>query len=335
MNKKYEKKSILVTGGTGSFGKHFINFLINNYKFKRIIIFSRDEQKHFNLQKEWTAKKYSNLRYFLGDIRDEKRLDLALKDVNFVVHAAAIKHVPISEYNPFEAIQTNILGSQNVISSSLKNNVEKVVALSTDKAVAPINLYGATKLCADKLFLASNSYSGADGTKFSVVRYGNVFGSNGSVIPLFMKHKDKGFFPITNLEMTRFNITLDDGVNFVFNSLESMNGSELFIPKMPSYKIVDLARSINNANKLKIIGIRPGEKVHEELVSKSDTNANYEYKDKFIILHKHQFSKIPNYIKKDISSKKCKEVEKPFSYNSFDNKNYLNDLDIKNLIKNH
>ncbi len=277
----FKGKVILLTGGTGSFGKKFTEIVLKNYKPRKLIIFSRDEMKQYEMAKGFGTDKYRNIRYFIGDVRDQTRLHRAIHDVDIVVHAAALKIVPAAEYNPFEAVNTNIIGAENVINVAIDNGVERVLALSTDKAANPINLYGATKLCAEKMFIAANNYS-AGSTKFSVVRYGNVFGSRGSVVPFFKECKKKGVMPITDPRMTRFWITLEQGVNFVIDCLSQMQGGEIFIPKIPSMKITDLARAICPGCKQKVTGIRPGEKLHETLVPKDDSIYTYEYKDKFI-----------------------------------------------------
>ena len=323
-------KSILITGGTGSFGKKFISMVLKKYKPKKLIIYSRDEQKQFNLQKKYPESSSSPIRYFLGDVRDNERLNYAFKDVDIVIHAAALKHVPIAEYNPFEVIKTNIIGAQNIIQGCLNNNVKKVIALSTDKASSPINLYGATKLASDKLFVAANNYKGKLSTIFSVVRYGNVMGSRGSVIPYFLKNKNSKFINITDLNMTRFNITLDEGVKFVLNCLNTMWGGEIFIPKIPSYKIDDLAKAICPKSKINIIGIRPGEKINEEMVSEHDALNTIENKDNYIIAPNLKFRNFKKeYLKKFKSAKCCK---KNFSYNSKENKKFLTVAEIKKLI---
>ena len=274
----FKDKIILITGGTGSFGKKFTEVLMKKHKPKKLIIFSRDEMKQYEMRKQFNQE---NIRYFIGDVRDASRLHRAFNGVDIIVHAAALKIVPAAEYNPFEAVKTNIIGAENVINVAIDNNVKKVIALSTDKAANPINLYGATKLCAEKMFIAANNYS-PHGTKFSVVRYGNVFGSRGSVVPFFMECKGKGLVPITHKDMTRFWVTLKKGVEFVIRSLENMSGGEIFIPKLYSINIVDLAKAICPNCKQKIIGIRPGEKLYETLVPKDDWTFTYEYKDKFI-----------------------------------------------------
>ena len=280
MRDPFKDKTILVTGGTGSFGKKFIRKLLEEHSPRKVIVFSRDEMKQYEMSKNFNHK---NIRYFVGDVRDAERLHRAFNNVDIVVHAAALKIVPTAEYNPFEAIKTNVIGAENVINIAIDNKVEKVLALSTDKAANPINLYGATKLCSEKMFLAANNYSPApEGTIFSVVRYGNVVGSRGSVIPFFKECKEKGVVPITHKEMTRFWITLEHGVDFVIECIQDMNGGEIFIPKLPSMKVTDLADAICPECKQEIIGIRPGEKLHETLVPVDDGNYTYEYKKRYI-----------------------------------------------------
>ena len=275
-------KSILVTGGTGSFGKKMTQVVLENYKPRKLIIFSRDELKQFEMSQKWKAKKYPCIRYFLGDVRDKERLLHAFRNVDYVIHAAALKQVPAAEYNPTEFVKTNILGAMNIIDAALANQVKKVIALSTDKACNPINLYGATKLCSDKLFSAANAYSG-NTTVFSVVRYGNVVGSRGSVVPFFKECVKTGVFPITDQRMTRFWITLDQAVHFVMKVVELAKGGEIFVPKIPSMKITDLAKAIDPACEYKIIGIRPGEKIHETLISEDEGRNTIEYKECFIV----------------------------------------------------
>ena len=325
-------KTVLITGGTGSFGKKFIEIVLRNYKPKKLIIFSRDEQKQFNLQQKWKSKRSSPLRYFIGDVRDLERLSNAMSGVDIVIHAAALKHVEIGEYNPFEVVKTNVLGAQNLIEACMRNNVKKVIALSTDKASSPINLYGATKLASDKLFVAANHYKGDRDIKFSVVRYGNVMGSSGSVIPFFLNHKDKGFLPITDRRMTRFNITLDKGVEFVLFCLREMWGGEIFVPKIPSYKVIDLARAIAPNCKLKFVGIRPGEKIHEEMISTNESLNTVEFKNYFAIIPNSEFINWnkKKYLKKHKKGKICIEN---FSYNSQTNSKFLKISEIKKLIK--
>ena len=332
MHNLFKNKTILVTGGTGSFGKKFIKKLLLNYKVKKIIIFSRDETKQVEMENNF-IKFTKSLRFFIGDIRDLQRLNLAMSGVDIVVHAAALKHVPVSEYNPFETIKTNILGSQNLIEASLNSNVKKVIALSTDKAAAPINLYGASKLASDKLFIAANNIKGKRDIKFSVVRYGNVFGSRGSVVPFFLKQKKNSYIPITHKDMTRFNITLDQGVDFVLKCIKRMWGGEIFVPKIPSYNLLDVAKAIAPNSKIKIIGIRPGEKIHEEMITETDSLNAVEFKDYFVILPNSQHTtwKKKDFIKKSSSSigKVCKFG---FSYNSKNNKEFMSINDIKKCI---
>ncbi len=319
-----KNKSILITGATGSFGKCFVKeALKKKYKFKRIIIFSRDELKQFEMEKELSAKKNKSLRYFIGDIRDKNRLKSAFEDVDIVIHAAALKQVPAAEYNPTEYIETNIVGAKNIIEASLEKKVKKVIALSTDKAVSPVNLYGATKLCSDKLFIAANNFKGKKDISFSVVRYGNVLGSRGSVVPFFKNLNGKNFFPITDLNMTRFSLTLNEGVSFVMKSLNMSIGGEIFVPKIPSYKIKDVAMAINPKAKIKIIGIRPGEKIHEDLISINDNGNTVEAKDFYLILSD----------KKHKLFKKYKKVNDNFFYNSGKNKNFLSVGSLRKLIK--
>ena len=276
-------KNILITGGTGSFGKKATEIILKKYKLRRLIIFSRDELKQFEMSQIFSMSQYPCIRYFIGDVRDKERLFRAFQGVDYVIHAAALKQVPAAEYNPFEAVKTNILGAQNVINVAIDQGVKKVIALSTDKATNPINLYGATKLCSDKLFIAGNAYVGRNETTFSVVRYGNVVGSRGSVIPFFMKFKDNGYLPITDPQMTRFWITLQQGVDFVLWCLENMCGGELFIPKIPSMNIMDLAKAIAPECETRIVGIRPGEKIHELMIPKDEARNTLEFDSLFVI----------------------------------------------------
>ena len=324
-----DNKSILITGGTGSFGKKFIDTLNKKYKPKKIIVYSRDELKQFEMQQIWPHSEI--MRYFIGDVRDYRRLRMAMEGVDIVVHAAALKQVPAAEYNPFEAVKTNVIGGQNVIDAAISQEVEKVIALSTDKAAAPINLYGATKLTSDKLFIAANNYSGKHNIKFSVVRYGNVMGSRGSVIPFFLNEKKKGVIPITDERMTRFNITLDEGVNFVISSFDRMWGGELFVPKIPSYRITDLSEAIAPNLKIKIIGIRPGEKLHEEMITVTDSLKTIEFKDYFVIIPSMKLWSTEKFINES-SSEKGTPCEDGFSYNSGSNSDFLSTDEIKKLI---
>lgn len=327
-------KTILVTGGTGSFGKKFIKTVLDQYTPKKVIVYSRDELKQFEMANESIFKKHQKLmRFFIGDVRDYTRLKFAMQDVDIVIHAAALKQVPAAEYNPFEAVKTNIIGGQNVIDASLRQGVKQVVALSTDKAAAPINLYGATKLTSDKLFIAANNYKGNRDIKFSVVRYGNVMGSRGSVIPFFQKLKNTGELPITHDEMTRFNITLTEGVEMVMMALQKMWGGEIFVPKIPSYRILDLAKAICPEAKIKIVGIRPGEKLHEEMITETDAIRTIEFEKYFVIL--------PSVVLWDEEKFRLESNDKPgkncefgFKYNSGTNDHFLSVEELQFLIEN-
>jgi len=323
-------KSILITGGTGSFGKMFTKLILErNPKIKRLVIFSRDEQKHFQMGMEFSEEKYPAIRYFIGDVRDKERLISAFEGIDVVIHAAAMKHVHIAEYNPMECVKTNILGAENVISAALYSGVEKVVALSTDKATAPINLYGATKLASDKLFIAANNIRGARNIKFSVVRYGNVMGSNGSVMPFFLKKRKEGILPITNEKMTRFNISLKDGCQMVFDAIENAWGGEIFVPKIPSYKIVDVATAIGPNCQQKIVGIRPGEKIHEEMITVSDAMNTYDLGKYYAILPQKPSFKLDQYIE----HYDAKIVNEEFSYNSGNNDDWETVKSLRDLVK--
>lgn len=326
----FKNKTILVTGGTGSFGKKFVEIILKNHKnLKKLIIFSRDELKQYEMAKNFPIQKYPSIRFFIGDVRDKERLETACKGVDYIIHAAALKQVPAAEYNPIEFIKTNIYGASNIIEAAISTNVKKIIALSTDKAAAPINLYGATKLCSDKLFIAANNYAGTNKISFSVVRYGNVMNSRGSIIPLFREEIKKGFLPITDERMTRFNITLEKSVDFVLNCLKISKGGEIFIPKIPSYKVIDVAKAIDKNSKIKIIGIRPGEKIHEEMITISDSQNTISLKNFYIILPSGSH-KLLKYYQKKFSAKK---VPDNFSYNSFNNKEFLTVNHIKSLIK--
>ena len=323
-------KSILVTGGTGSFGNKFVEMALKRWPgIKRLAIYSRDEQKQFEMAQRFPREKYPNVRFFIGDVRDYTRLKRAMERIDIVVHAAAMKHVPIAEYNPDECVKTNIGGAENVIRASLETQVENVVALSTDKACAPINLYGATKLVSDKLFIAANNIKGDRNLVFSVVRYGNVMGSNGSVIPFFMKKKQEGVIPITDPEMTRFNITLEDGVEMVFHALGNSRGGELWVPKIPSYNITVLARAIAPDCRQDVVGIRPGEKIHEEMISSSDSFTTYDLGKYYVIL-----PQVPNWnLEKFIADTHAVKVQPGFSYNSGRNEEWLNEEQLRSLMK--
>jgi len=292
----WENTTTLVTGGTGSFGKKLVEIVLRSYRPKKLIVFSRDELKQHEMRQQFGEDRHECIRYFIGDVRDRVRLYRALDGVDVVIHAAALKQVPAAEYNPSEAVKTNVLGAMNVIDAAIDCNVKKVIALSTDKAANPINLYGATKLCADKLFIAANNYSGRHGTRFSVVRYGNVVGSRGSVIPFFLSMRKSGVLPITDSRMTRFWITLEQGVNFVLANLERMRGGEIFVPKIPSMRVTDLARAVAPECEVSIVGIRPGEKLHEVMVPEDDAHHTVEYDDYYAILPTFHDWSAANYI---------------------------------------
>ena len=328
----FNNKNILVTGGTGTFGSECIKTIISKYNPHKVIVFSRDEMKQYKMQQSFPDDGNIPIRYFLGDVRDRERLLMASKNVDIIIHAAALKHISSTEYNPFEAVKTNILGAQNIIEASLENKVKRVVALSTDKASAPINLYGATKLASDKLFVAANnSYRGQEDVRFSVVRYGNVFGSRGSVVPFFLSIKENQVVPITNEKMTRFNITIGQSVEFVLNTLQRMLGGEIFIPKMPSYKLLDLKEAIVPKNKIQIIGIRPGEKLHEETVTVSDSLNTIDCGSYYVILPSTNFLSKRKYDDKNkIKSSSC---DYGFSYNSRNNSDWLTVDNLKRLVK--
>ena len=321
-------KNILITGGTGSFGKKCTEIILEKYQPKRLIIFSRDELKQFEMAQQFPVSKYPPIRYFIGDVRDKERMYRAFHSVDYVIHAAALKQVPAAEYNPFEAVKTNILGAQNVINVAIDQGVKKVIALSTDKAANPINLYGATKLCSDKLFIAGNSYVGRDGSIFSVVRYGNVAGSRGSVIPFFLKCRENGVLPITDPRMTRFWITLEQGVNFVLSRLETMVGGELFVPKIPSMNIMDLAKIIAPECPTEIVGIRPGEKLHEVMIPKDDARRTLEFDNHYVIQPEFSFWG------RRFKNNGGKPVADDFEYNSDTNPWRLNPEEMLEIIKN-
>ena len=326
-----DNKSILITGGTGSFGKEFIKTVLGKFSPKKLIVYSRDELKQFEMQKDFNDGK--SMRYFIGDVRDFPRLKMAMEDIDIVIHAAALKQVPAAEYNPFEAVKTNVIGGQNVINAAIQSGVNKVIALSTDKAAAPINLYGATKLTSDKLFIAGNNYKGWHDIKFSVVRYGNVMGSRGSVIPFFLERRNEGVLPITDSRMTRFNITLQEGVDFVLNCLNIMWGGELFVPKIPSFTVTDVAKAIAPDAKFEKVGIRPGEKLHEEMITSTDSINTVEFKDyyaitpnsEYISWDKDKFLLESN----DSLGKNCGDG---FSYDSGSNPQFLTVEQIRKLI---
>lgn len=319
-------KTILITGGTGSFGKKCTEIILRKYKPKKLIIFSRDELKQFEMSQVFSFEKYPCMRYFLGDVRDKERLYRAFRGVDVIIHAAALKQVPAAEYNPFEAVKTNILGAENIINVAIDIGVKRVVALSTDKAANPINLYGATKLCSDKLFIAGNAYVGRKDTIFSVVRYGNVVGSRGSVIPFFLKLRETGVLPITDPRMTRFWITLEQGVNFVLDCLKRMVGGELFVPKIPSMNIMDLAKAIAPECKTKIIGIRPGEKLHEVMVPRDDARKTLEFSNYYLIQPDFRF------FERRFKNKKIKRVPDDFEYSSGNNSWWLTVEELRKMI---
>ena len=325
-------KSILITGGTGSFGKAFIKHVLDRWPdIKRLVVYSRDEQKQYQMAMEYPESRYPQIRFFIGDVRDFERLKRACRGIDIIIHAAAMKHVHIAEYNPDECVKTNVGGADNVIRATLETGVERVVALSTDKACAPINLYGATKLTSDKLFIAANNIKGAKDSRFSVVRYGNVMGSNGSVIPFFRKKRKDGEIPITDPNMTRFNISLQEGVEMVLHALETAWGGELFVPKIPSYRIMDVAKAIAPDCKYTIVGIRPGEKIHEEMITPSDSFSTYDLGKYYAILPQMTEWNLQDYI----SHFNAKKVAEGFSYNSGTNAEWLDIEDIRSLIRTH
>ncbi|TVZ56199.1 UDP-N-acetylglucosamine 4,6-dehydratase (inverting) [Lutibacter sp. Hel_I_33_5] len=330
-------KSVLITGGTGSFGKMFTRLILKNHPtIKKLVILSRDEQKHFQMAQEFSESEYPQIRYFIGDVRDPKRLEIAFEDIDIVIHAAAMKHVHLAEYNPMECVKTNINGAENVITAALKCGVNNVVALSTDKAAAPINLYGATKLASDKLFIAANNIKGKRDIKFSVVRYGNVMGSNGSVMPFFLNKRKKGdpFLPITDPDMTRFNISLEDGCEMVFYAIEKAWGGEVFVPKIPSYKVIDVATAIAPELEQKVIGIRPGEKLHEEMITSSDSYNTVDLGRYYAILP--QKSPYTTYTKEDYKEAfNAKDVTEGFSYDSGTNSDWESIENLRELVKKH
>lgn len=328
----YKGKSLLITGGTGSLGKALTKHILKNHpEVRRLIIFSRDEQKQFVMAQEFPAEMYPQIRFFIGDVRDKERLVRAFNGVDYVIHAAAMKHVHLAEYNPEECIKTNIGGAQHVVDACFETSVQRVVALSTDKACAPINLYGATKLTSDKLFVAANNIKGDNPIRFSVVRYGNVMGSNGSVIPFFIKRKKEGSLPITDPEMTRFNISLQGGVDMVMYALEHAWGGEIYIPKIPSYKIMDVAEAIGPNCEKPIVGIRPGEKVHEEMITTSDSYYTYDLGKYYAILPATHKWTTADFMK----TFSAKKVAANFSYNSGDNNDWETVESLRNLIKEH
>jgi len=333
----FDKKNILVTGGTGSFGKQFVATLLKRYCPAKIVIFSRDELKQYEMSQDEFFSNYQRedrdvLRFFIGDVRDLQRLEKAMEGIDIVVHTAALKQVPATEYNPFEAVKTNIIGAQNVIDAAMGAGVKKVIALSTDKAAAPVNLYGATKLASDKLFVAANNHRGWKDIKFSVVRYGNVLGSRGSVVPLFLKLRPTGRLPVTDQRMTRFSITLQEGVDFVIDCLERMWGGEVFIPKIPSYRIIDVAKAVAPECEVSVVGIRPGEKLHEEMITETDALNTVEFKDYYVILPSMRLWDVESFICTS-SASNGQRVEYGFRYNSNENHEFLTVDAIRLLVE--
>ncbi|MBI1307991.1 MAG: UDP-N-acetylglucosamine 4,6-dehydratase (inverting) [Bacteroidetes bacterium] len=332
MSEKNTIEKVLITGGTGSLGQALVERIIcDNPGIKRLVVYSRDEQKQFQMAQKFPEKDYPFIRYFIGDVRDYERLERAMEGIEDVIHAAAMKHVPIAEYNPMECIKTNIMGAENVINACIKCGVRRVVALSTDKAAAPINLYGATKLASDKLFVSANNITGARDIRFSVVRYGNVMGSNGSVIPFFIKKKKDGIIPITDEKMTRFNITLSEGVDMVLHALYHSWGGEIFVPKIPSYKITDVAEAIAPECKKEIVGVRPGEKIHEEMITSSDSYYCYDLGKYYAILPTVTKWSLESFI----STFNAKKVTEGFEYNSGENTDWVDIPTLRKLIVEH
>lgn len=330
-NNVLEGKNILVTGGTGSFGKAFTETVLTSHNPARLVIYSRDELKQFEMAQTFSDTRYPGIRYFIGDVRDEARLRRALEGVDIVVHAAALKQVPAAEYNPFECIKTNVLGAQNLIEACLDSGVKRVVALSTDKAAAPVNLYGATKLCSDKLFIAANNIKGGRDISFSVVRYGNVMGSRGSVIPFFLERKHTGVLPITDSNMTRFNISLRDGVDMVLWALANADGGEIFVPKIPSYRVPDVATAVAPECRQEVVGIRPGEKIHEEMITASDSQNTVDLGRYYAILSSHSPEAIDDYTRR----KGGRRVANGFRYDSGSNEHFLAVEEIRELVSEH
>lgn len=328
----FNGKSILITGGTGSFGRAFVRHVLRQFPdVRRLVVYSRDELKQFEMSQTYAEADYKCIRYFIGDVRDADRLRRALEDIDFVVHAAALKQVPAAEYNPFECIKTNVLGAQNLIEACLDTGVQRVVALSTDKAAAPVNLYGATKLCSDKLFIAANNVKGRRDLRFSVVRYGNVMGSRGSVIPFFLERRKSGVLPITDLNMTRFNISLDEGVEMVSWALEHARGGEIFVPKIPSYRIVDVARAVGPECEHPVVGVRPGEKIHEEMITASDSFNTVDAGRYYAILPSAA-EELRSYY---LAQQGVRAVKPGFCYNSGNNDEFLTVDQLRELIRQH
>lgn len=328
----FDNKRVLITGGTGSFGQRFIRTVLDRWSPKRVVVYSRDELKQFDMQHAEPFRSRMNvMRFFLGDVRDEARLRKAMEGIDVVIHAAALKQVTAAEYNPFETVKTNILGAENVINGSIASGVSRVVALSTDKAAAPINLYGATKLASDKLFVAANNHRGAHDIRFSAVRYGNVMGSRGSVVPFFLERKHLGVLPITDERMTRFNITLQEGVDFVLDSLGRMWGGELFVPRIPSYRILDVAKAVAPDARLEMVGIRPGEKLHEEMITSTDAMNTIEFDQHFVILPSMPLWDVEKF-RQESNGKPGKLLQYGFAYNSGTNERFLSVEELRHLI---
>ncbi|KTD24304.1 polysaccharide biosynthesis protein CapD [Legionella lansingensis] len=328
----FNNKSILITGGSGSFGNQYVRTILNRYQPKKLIVYSRDEMKQYEMAQIFSDKQYDCMRYFIGDVRDQERLTMAMRGVDYVIHAAALKQVPAAEYNPMECIKTNIHGAENVIQAALAADVEKVIALSTDKAANPINLYGATKLASDKLFVAANNVAGGHRTRFAVVRYGNVVGSRGSVVPFFKKliTQNAEYLPITDVRMTRFWITLQQGVDFVLKNFERMSGGEIFVPKIPSVRIVDLATAMAPHMEQRVIGIRPGEKIHEVMCPADDSHLTLEFLDHFVITPSISFTDHNNKFSSNKLGEKSCPVEQGFEYNSGKNEHFLT---VEEIVK--
>ncbi|MFD2569933.1 UDP-N-acetylglucosamine 4,6-dehydratase (inverting) [Spirosoma soli] len=325
-------KSILITGGTGSFGKKFVEMVYERYpNLKRLVVYSRDELKQFEMAQHYPQSKYKSIRFFIGDVRDGERLKRACEGVDIIIHAAALKQVPAAEYNPMECIKTNVFGAENVINAALDNGVQRVVALSTDKAAAPINLYGATKLCSDKLFVAANNMKGSRDLRFSVVRYGNVIGSRGSVVPFFLEKRKEGVLPITHPDMTRFNISLEEGVEMVLYALEHAWGGEIYVPKIPSYRITDVATAIGPDCEQRIVGIRPGEKLHEEMITETDALNTVETDKYYVITPSTPTWSVDDYLK----AFNGRTVDMGFKYNSGTNTDWLNVEQLREQIREH
>lgn len=325
-------KSLLITGGTGSFGQKFVEVVLKKFpEIKRLVVFSRDELKQYEMALKYPSNQFPQIRFFIGDVRDSARLKRACEGIDIIVHAAALKHVPIAEYNPMECISTNVIGAENVVRAALDNRISRVVALSTDKAAAPINLYGATKLCSDKLFIAANNMKGSRELSLSVVRYGNVLGSRGSVVPFFLKKRNEGVLPITHPDMTRFNITLEEGVEMVLYAIENAWGGELFVPKIPSYRITDVVKAIGPDCRTEVVGVRPGEKLHEEMITETDSFSTYDCGKYFVIM-----PTIPIWDpSKWLRAFDAKKVEQGFQYSSGTNDTWLTVDEIRSLICKH